>query len=118
MTKPCYQSGCAAGSQEHRRASSPSDNAIYVNLHNGNVNWNNQNNSGRVRAVRRVRASECQSATGVTLPELMKAARAAEQGKKPSADLLRFQLRRGRRLLDLQRRINRDRKSTRLNSSN
>src|SRR3546814_17146311 len=36
----------------------------------------------------------------------MKAARAAEQGKKPSADLLRFQLRRGRRLLDLQRRIN------------
>jgi len=106
MTKPRHHNGRSAGSQEHRRASSPSDYAIYVNLHNGNVNWNNQNNTGRVRAVRRVAASETQSAGGVTLVELIEAVRAAEAGKKPSADLLRFQMQRGRRLLDLQRRIN------------
>ncbi len=106
MTKPRYLNGCSAGSQELRRASSPSDDAIYVNLHNGNVNWNNQNNRGRVRACRRVRASECRSAEGVSLQELMVAARAAEAGKKPSLNALRFQIRRGRRLLSLQQRIN------------
>ena len=105
MTMPRYQNGCPAGSQERRRASSP-DNAIYVNLHNGNVNWNNQNNSGRVRAVRRVRASEGWSAGGVTLQQLIAAARSAEAGKKPSQNTLQFQLQRGRRLLNLQRRIN------------
>jgi RNA-directed DNA polymerase len=104
MTKPRYLNGCSAGSQEHRRASS-SDNAIYVNLNNGNVNWNNRNNSGRVRAVRRVRASECRSAEGPSLQELMKASRAAEAGKKPSLDMVRFQATRGRRLLGLQREI-------------
>ena len=104
MTKLRYQQGCSAGSQVARRTSSP-DNAIYVNLHNGNVNWNNRNNRGRARFVRLVPASECQSATGVTLPELITAARAAEAGKKPSLDAMRFQARRGRHLLDLQRRI-------------
>jgi hypothetical protein len=57
MTKPRYQIGCPAGSQDGRRASS-SDNAIYVNLHNGNVNWNNRNNRGRARFVRLVPASQ------------------------------------------------------------
>ncbi len=106
MTKPRYRTGCSAGSQENRRASSPADNAIYVNLHNGNVNWNNQNNRGRVRFCRRVRASECQSAEGVSLQELITAAKAAEAGKAASMDSMRFQMQRGRQLLELQRRIN------------
>ncbi|HZR35153.1 MAG TPA: reverse transcriptase/maturase family protein [Nevskia sp.] len=75
-----------AGSQA-RRDASDSSYAFNVNLNNGNVNWNNRNNSGLVRLCREVSPRECQ---GVTLQQLYRAYRSARAGKKPSADQLRF----------------------------
>lgn len=55
MTKPCQPTmGRAEGSQARGIASSPSDYAWNVNFNNGNADYNNQNNQGRVRAVRSV----------------------------------------------------------------
>lgn len=51
MTKPGYPQGCPAGSQG-LGITLPSGNAWNVNLHNGNANWNNQDNHYHVRAVR------------------------------------------------------------------
>jgi hypothetical protein len=65
----------------------PSGNAWNVNLHNGNSNWNNQNNHYHVRAVR---AGECHDA--VCFPALYAAWRDARRGKKPSADRLAFDM--------------------------
>ncbi len=85
MTKLRYPRGCAARSEAHGIASSPSDYAWNVNFDNGNSNWNNQNNEGFVRAVR---PGECQSS--VSLRDLYTAWRAARRGKKPSANQLTF----------------------------
>jgi hypothetical protein len=85
MTKLRYPQGCAAGSEVHGIASSPSDCAWNVNFNNGNSNWNNQDNEGFVRAVR---PGECQPP--VELRDLHAAWRAARRGKKPSASQLDF----------------------------
>jgi RNA-directed DNA polymerase len=100
MTKLRYPQGCAAGSQEHGIASSPSDCAWNVNFNNGNSNWNNQNNEGFVRAVR---PGECQHS--VSLRSLHTAWREARRGKKPSANQLTFDARWIDGLLDLQARL-------------
>ncbi len=100
MTKLRYPSGCAAGSEVHGIASSPSDYAWIVNFNNGNSNWNNQDNEGFVRAVR---PGECQPS--VELRDLHAAWRAARRGKKPSANQLEFDTRWLDGLLDLQERL-------------
>jgi hypothetical protein len=63
----------------------PSDYAWNVNLHNGNVNRNNQTNHNHVRAVR---AGECRDA--VSFRSLHSAWARARRGKKPSPDQLSF----------------------------
>lgn len=100
MTRPCYQHGCAAGSQVLGIAA-PSGYAWNVNLNNGNSNRNNVDNHNRVRAVR---AGECQDA--VSFRSLYSAWREARRGKKPSADQLNFDSRWLDELLDLQERLN------------
>jgi retron-type reverse transcriptase len=101
MTKLCYPVGCAAGSEVHGIGASPGDYAWNVNFNNGNANWNNQNNSGFVRACR---AGECQDS--VPLRTLYAAWRAARRGKKPSANQLDFDSQWIDGLLDLQKRLN------------
>ncbi len=100
MTKLRYPTGCAAGSEVHGIASSPSDYAWIVNFNNGNSNWNNQDNEGFVRAVR---PGECQPS--VELRDLHAAWRAARRGKKSSANQLEFDTHWLDGLLDLQRRL-------------
>lgn len=85
MTMPLYPKGWPAESKVCGIAESPSDYAWNVNLHNGNVNRNNQSNQNHVRAVR---AGECQQA--VTFRALHAAWQAARRGKKPSMDQLAF----------------------------
>ena len=101
--KPRYPIGCSAGLKAPGEASS-SDNAIYVNFNNGNVNWNNRNNKGFARFVRRVPASECQDA--VTLQDLIVAERSARRRKKPSRNMLSFQMDWVDGLFDLREEIN------------
>ncbi len=74
-----------------------------VNFNNGNVNWNNRNNSARLRLCRLSAASECQ---GVTLKELRGAYRRARRNKKPSYDQVRFGTRRIEHLIRLRKEIN------------
>jgi RNA-directed DNA polymerase len=88
MTKPCYPSGCAARSQVGGDAS---ENAWYVNLHNGNVNNNNRNNSGYVLGCRLAPASECHDAVG--FDDLVHAWKQARRHKRPSVNQLRFETR-------------------------
>jgi hypothetical protein len=102
MTTPRYQTGCVAGSQAQRDASDSSY-AFNVNLNNGNVNWNNRNNSGLVRLCREVSPRENQ---GVILRELHAAYRSARAGKVPSADQLRFDCNWMEELLGLQAELN------------
>ncbi len=94
MTTPRYPMGCAAESKE-RRDASDSSYAWGVNFNNGNVNINNRNNNGFVRAVRRVPASECPGAVRprTLFDRLCKARRLARRGKKPSRNMLAFDTR-------------------------
>jgi RNA-directed DNA polymerase len=100
MTRMRYSQGCASGSQVPESAF-PSDYAWNVNLHNGNVNRNNQTNHNNVRAVR---AGEGRDA--VSLKSLHSAWVRARRGKKPSPDQLSFDAYWIDQLLDLQRRLN------------
>jgi RNA-directed DNA polymerase len=84
MTRMRYPQGCASESQVSELAF-PSDYAWNVNLHNGNVNRNNQTNHNNVRAVR---AGECHDA--VSFRSLHSAWARARRGKKPSPDQLAF----------------------------
>jgi RNA-directed DNA polymerase len=84
MTRMRYPQGCASESQVSELAF-PSDYAWNVNLHNGNVNRNNQTNHNNVRAVR---AGECHDA--VSFRSLHSAWARARRGKKPSPDQLSF----------------------------
>ncbi len=84
MTRMRYPHGCASGSKVPELAF-PSDYAWNVNLHNGNVNRNNQTNHNHVRAVR---AGECRDA--VSFRSLHSAWARARRGKKPSPDQLSF----------------------------
>jgi len=102
MTKPCYLQGCVAGSEEHRVASDSSY-AFNVNLNNGNVNYNNRNNSGLVLACRRVSPRECES---VQLRDLYNAYRSASKGKVPSVNQATFAAHWMDRVLELQRQLN------------
>jgi len=105
MTGQRYQTGCAAESKEMGGAS-PSDYAFYVNFNNGNVNWNNQNNNGFVRACRRVPASECQDAARVELRDLIHAWKEARRGKVPSLNQTGFDANWADNLLTLQEQLN------------
>jgi RNA-directed DNA polymerase len=100
MTTLRYPQGCASGSEVPELAF-PSDYAWNVNLHNGNVNRNNQTNHNNVRAVR---AGECHDA--VSFRSLHSAWARARRGKKPSPDQLSFDAYWIDNLLDLQRRLN------------
>lgn len=100
MTAPIYPVGWPAESKVCGIAESPSDYAWNVNLHNGNVNRNNQTNQNHVRAVR---AGECQQA--ITFRALHAAWRAARAGKKPSMDQLAFDNDWIENLIDLQERL-------------
>ncbi|MBQ3302745.1 MAG: hypothetical protein IJH04_11505, partial [Eggerthellaceae bacterium] len=109
MTMPRnLKSSCSAGSQVQRAASSPSDYAWNVNFNNGNVNYNNQNNTAFVRAVRGSRAGEYQGAMGkVALRELYDAWRSARRKKVPSENQMAFESFWIDGLLRLQDRLNR-----------
>jgi RNA-directed DNA polymerase len=98
MTMARYQS-CAPGSEVPGLAF-PSDYAWIVNLHNGNVNRNNQTNHNNVRAVR---AGECHDA--VSFRSLHSAWARARRGKKPSPDQLSFDAYWIDGLIDLQRQL-------------
>jgi hypothetical protein len=98
MTMARYQ-GCAPGSEVPGLAF-PSDYAWNVNLHNGNVNRNNQTNQNNVRAVR---AGECRDA--VSFRGLHSAWARARRGKKPSPDQLGFDAYWIDGLIDLQREL-------------
>jgi RNA-directed DNA polymerase len=100
MTRIRYPQGCESESEVPELAF-PSDYAWIVNLHNGNVNRNNQTNHNNVRAVR---AGECHDA--VSFRSLHSAWRRAGKGKKPSQDQLSFDAYWIDGLLDLQRRLN------------
>ena len=106
MTKPRYQHGCTAGSKELRDASD-SSNAWGVNFNNGNVNNNHRNNTGFVRAVRRVPASEYQGARPARnlFDGLCRARRQARRGKKPSRDMVNFETRWIDGVIDIERAI-------------
>jgi RNA-directed DNA polymerase len=84
MTRIRYPQGCASESEVPELAF-PSDYAWNVNLHNGNVNRNNQTNHNNVRAVR---AGECHDS--VSLKSLHSAWARARRGKRPSPDQLSF----------------------------
>lgn len=84
MTRIHYPQGCASESKVPELAF-PSDYAWIVNLHNGNVNRNNQTNHNNVRAVR---AGECHDS--VSFRSLHSAWARARKGKKPSLDQLNF----------------------------
>jgi RNA-directed DNA polymerase len=99
MTRIRYPQGCASESEVSELAF-PSDYAWIVNLHNGNVNRNNQTNHNNVRAVR---AGECHDA--VSFRSLHSAWARARRGKKPSHDQLSFDAYWVDGLLDLQRRL-------------
>ena len=101
--KPRYPIGCSAGLKAPGEASS-SDNAIYVNFNDGLVNWNNRNNNGRARFVRRVSASQCKDA--VELQDLIEAERNARRRKKPSQNMVGFQMRYVDELYDMMESIN------------
>ena len=103
MTKPCYPTGCVAGSQVHGEAG-PSGSVWIVNFNNGNVNNNHRNNTAFARAVRAAPAGECQGE--VSLRALDRAWREARRQKRPSANQLRFDLNWIDRMLDIQERIN------------
>lgn len=99
MTMLRYPQGCAAGSEVPELAF-PSDYAWNVNLHNGNVNRNNQTNHNHVRAVR---AGECRDA--VSFRSLHSAWRSCRRRKRPSPDQLTFDAYWMDHLLELQRRL-------------
>jgi RNA-directed DNA polymerase len=84
MTRMRYPQGCVSKSEVSELAF-PSDYAWNVNLHNGNVNRNNQTNHNNVRAVR---AGECHDA--ISFRSLHSAWARARRGKKPSPDQLSF----------------------------
>jgi RNA-directed DNA polymerase len=102
--------GRAEESQARGIASSPSDYAWNVNFNNGNANYNNQNNSGRVRAVRSVSPSasgEYQGASQgeVSFRDLHSAWQRARRQKVPSQNQLQFESQWIDGLLDLQQQI-------------
>jgi len=109
MTMPRnLEMSCPAGSQVPRAASSPGDYAWNVNFNNGNVNWNNQNNTAFVRAVRGPRASEYRGAARmVRLRELYDALRNARRKKVPSENQMAFESNWIDGLLRIQERLNR-----------
>ena len=100
MTTLRYPKRCASGSEVPELAF-PSDYAWIVNLHNGNVNRNNQTNHNNVRAVL---AGECHDA--VSFRSLHSAWARARKRKKPSPDQLSFDAYWIDNLLELQRRLN------------
>ena len=110
MTKPRQsRKDRAEGSQVLGIASSPSDYAFNVNFNNGTANLNNQNNQGRVLAVRSVVASagECQGVTGeASFRDLYRAYQKARRHKVPSQNQLQFEANWIDGLLDLQEQIN------------
>lgn len=99
MTTLRYPPGCASGSKVPELAF-PSDYAWIVNLHNGNVNRNNQTNHNSVRAVR---AGECHDV--VSFRSLHSAWARARRGKRPSPDQLSFDAYWIDGLIDLQRQL-------------
>ncbi len=111
MTMPRYvTTSCTAGSKVPGRAfspdaSSPADYAWIVNFNNGNADYNNQNNTAFVRAVRSARASECQGER-VTFQQLHRAWLCARRRKVPSNNQLDFEANWIVGLFDLQRQIN------------
>ena len=105
MTTPRYPSGCAAGSQAHGLAASPSDYAWGVNFNNGNSDWNHQDNTGFVRAVRSV-AVPVGEYQGATLRDLFHAWKRARRKKVPSNNQAAFEAHWIDGLLDLQHAIN------------
>ena len=99
--------GRAEESQARGIASSPSDYAWNVNFNNGNVNYNNQNNTAFVRAVRGSRAGEYQGEDKVSLRALYVALRNARRKKVPSDNQMAFESFWIDGLLRIQERLNR-----------
>ncbi len=102
MTMPRYQVGCAAGSQVCGEAANP-DWAWGVNFNNGNVNNNHRDNTGYVRAVRRVPAGECQ---GVGFKDLYAAWQRARRKKQASHNQMSFETNLLDHLVDLEHQLN------------
>lgn len=99
MTRMRYPQGCVSESEVSELAF-PSDYAWNVNLHNGNVNRNDQTSHNNVRAVR---AGECRDA--VSFRSLHSAWARARKGKRPSPDQLSFHAYWIDGLIDLQRQL-------------
>ncbi len=115
MTTPHYSDlECSAGSQVRGiapDASDPQHHAWVVNLNNGNVNLNNQNNQFWVRPVRSARraSSEFQGEKGdeqVSFRDLFNAWEHARRNKVPSANQLAFESNLIDNLFELQEQLN------------